>query len=116
LLQFFFHNLVGFGLLRFVYGFFFAAVYPSIQALIVKTTASEFRGRAFSLNQSANQLGTMAGPMAGGAIASWISIPIVFILNGLGLIVTAIGFVPRGKNVQQTQDAAQGEKEKSSSV
>jgi MFS family permease len=106
LLQFFFHSLVGFGILRFVYGFFFAAVYPSIQALIVKSTASEFRGRAFSLNQSANQLGTMAGPMAGGAIGSWISIPVVFILNGIALIVTAVGFSPRSKKTEQTEEKA----------
>ncbi|MNV43699.1 drug efflux system protein MdtG [compost metagenome] len=72
-----------------MYGLFFAAVYPSLNALIVKTTVPEFRGRAFSLNQSANQLGGMAGPIAGGAAAGFIPISIVFVLNGLMLLITA---------------------------
>ncbi|USB31990.1 MFS transporter [Paenibacillus sp. YPG26] len=89
LLQLIFHNLYGFGLLRFVYGLFFAAVYPSLNALIVQSTAPEFRGRAFSLNQSANQLGGMAGPVAGGAAAGFVPISVVFVLNGLLLLLTA---------------------------
>ncbi|TMV51349.1 multidrug efflux MFS transporter [Paenibacillus mesophilus] len=89
MLQVFFHNIFGFGILRFMYGLFFAAVYPSLNALIVKSTAPEFRGRAFSLNQSANQLGNMAGPIAGGALGGWISIPVVFVLNGILLIIAS---------------------------
>jgi len=88
-LQFFIHGLIGFGILRFIYGLFFAAVYPSLNALIVKTTSPDFRGRAFSLNQSANQLGTLMGPIAGGALAGFVSIPVVFIINGVLLLVTA---------------------------
>lgn len=89
ILQVFFHNIFGFGVLRFVYGLFFAAVYPSLNALIVKATSPEFRGRAFSLNQSANQLGNMAGPIVGGALGGWISIPVVFVLNGMLLIIAS---------------------------
>nr|AIA13252.1 Major Facilitator Superfamily [uncultured bacterium] len=107
-LQFFVHNLVAFGVLRFVYGLFFAAVYPSINALIVKTTPSDFRGRAFSLNQSANQIGTMAGPMAGGALGGWISIPAVFIMNGIALITTALTFVPRRKQSGTAEEGHEG--------
>lgn len=88
-LQLLFHNLVGFGILRFVYGLFFAAVYPGLNALIVKATNPEFRGRAFSLNQSASQLGNMVGPVAGGALGGVIPIPAVFLLNGLLLTCTA---------------------------
>lgn len=102
-LQYFFHSLIGFGALRFVYGFFFAAVYPSINAMIVQATPAVFRGRAFSLNQSANQIGTMAGPIAGGALGGWISIPIVFILNGVALIATAVGFAPRTKKPKASE-------------
>lgn len=89
ILQIFFHNLVGFGVLRFVYGLFFAAVYPSLNALIVQATKPEFRGRAFSVNQSANQLGTMIGPIAGGALGGLVAIPVVFVINGLLLMLTA---------------------------
>lgn len=90
LLQYFFTNLYGFGILRFVYGLFFAAVYPSINAMIVKVTEPEFRGRAFSLNQSSNQLATMLGPVIGGVMGGLIPIRVVFILNGLALLVTAL--------------------------
>nr|WP_281274976.1 MFS transporter [Brevibacillus fluminis] len=89
LLQFFVSNLIGFGILRFVYGLFFAAVYPSINATIVKVTEPEFRGRAFSLNQSATQMATMLGPVIGGMLGGLIPIRVVFIINGLGLLLTA---------------------------
>jgi MFS family permease len=88
-LQIFFHNLIGFGVLRFIYGLFFAAVYPSLNALIVKATTADFRGRAFSLNQSATQLGTLTGPIVGGALGGWVPIPVVFLINGILLMTTA---------------------------
>ncbi len=90
LLQFFFTSLYGFGILRFVYGLFFAAVYPSINAMIVKVTDPEFRGRAFSLNQSSTQIATMLGPVLGGVMGGLIPIRIVFIINGIALLATAI--------------------------
>ncbi|MED1793655.1 MFS transporter [Brevibacillus nitrificans] len=90
LLQFFFTNLYGFGVLRFGYGLFFAAVYPSINAMIVKVTDPEFRGRAFSLNQSSTQIATMLGPVIGGFLGGVIPIRVVFIINGIALLATAI--------------------------
>ncbi|MBM7588858.1 MFS transporter [Brevibacillus fulvus] len=89
LLQYVFTNLYGFGGLRFFYGLFFAAVYPSINALIVKLTAADFRGRAFSLNQSATQIATMIGPILGGILGGLIPIRAIFIINGLALLLTA---------------------------
>lgn len=89
LLQFFFTDLYGFGILRFVYGLFFAAVYPSINAMIVKVTEPDFRGRAFSLNQSANQLAMMIGPILGGVLGGILPIRVVFVLNGIALLVVA---------------------------
>lgn len=90
LLQYFFTDLYGFGILRFLYGMFFAAVYPSINAMIVKVTDPDFRGRAFSLNQSSTQLATMIGPILGGVMGGLIPIRVVFLVNGLALLVTAI--------------------------
>lgn len=43
LLQFFTTGYIAFGILRFVYGLFFAAVFPAINAMIVQATASSFR-------------------------------------------------------------------------
>jgi len=98
-MQYFFHDIVGFGILRFVYGLFFAAVFPSLNALIVKATSPEFRGRAFSLNQSATQLGTLTGPIVGGALGGWVPIPVVFMINGALLVLTA-GTLKFGKRRQ----------------
>lgn len=98
MLQLFFHSLAGFGILRFIYGLFFAAVFPALNALIVKTTDPDFRGRAFSLNQSSSQLGNMAGPIAGGALAGYVPIPAVFVLNGVLLAGVAVYmFTSRGR-------------------
>ncbi|MBB6672509.1 MFS transporter [Cohnella nanjingensis] len=89
LLQFFVGHYTEFGALRFVYGLFFAGVYPALNAMIVRVTEPEFRGRAFSLSQSSTQLATMLGPMAGGALAGWIPIRWIFIVNGGILLLSA---------------------------
>ncbi|MFF2483207.1 MFS transporter [Paenibacillus sp. NPDC058071] len=90
LLQFFVGGFGEFGALRFVYGLFFAGVYPALNAMIVKVTESEFRGRAFSLNQSSTQLATMLGPVIGGVLGGLIPIRWVFVVNGVLLISAAI--------------------------
>jgi DHA1 family multidrug resistance protein-like MFS transporter len=89
LLQLGTHHLLAFGILRFSYGLFFAAVYPALNSLIVKFTDPSFRGRAFSLSQSSNQIGMMAGPILGGFLGGWVGIPMVFLINGLALIAVA---------------------------
>ncbi|WP_458119889.1 MFS transporter [Paenibacillus sp. Z6-24] len=89
MLQFFFTDIWGFGALRFGYGLFFAAVLPSINAMIVRVTPADFRGRAFGLNQSASQIATMAGPVMGGLLGAWLDIRFVFVINGLLLLVCA---------------------------
>lgn len=105
LLQIAFHHYIAFGVLRFAYGLFFAAVYPSLNALIVRLTEPSYRGRAFSLNQSANQLGIMIGPMLGGFLGGTVSIPFVFALNGIALI--AIAFLVRARRIDEAAAAQQ---------
>ncbi|CAG7646608.1 MFS transporter [Paenibacillus allorhizosphaerae] len=90
LLQIAFHSLVGFGSLRFVYGLFFAAVFPALNAFIAQHTDPAFRSRAFGLNQSANQLGLLVGPLAGGFLATQLSIPVVFAITGSLLLFVAL--------------------------
>ncbi|MCK9861990.1 MFS transporter [Paenibacillus sp. ATY16] len=89
-LQFFVGHIAEFGILRFVYGLFFAGVTPAINAMIVKSTETSFRGRAFSLNQSATQFATMLGPVIGGVLGGIIPIKWVFIINGVMLMIAAI--------------------------
>lgn len=105
LLQFFVTNYIGFGILRFGYGLFFAAVFPSINAMIVQATEADFRGRAFSLNQSAAQLATMAGPIIGGLLGGWMPIRWIFIINGSSLVLSALLF--RTKKLQRAMVMAE---------
>jgi len=86
-------SVVGFTLVRFAYGAFFAAVFPALNALVVQTTVPEFRGRAFGLSQSAVQLGTMLGPLVGGAVGASFGIHHIFWLTGLLLLATAAAAV-----------------------
>ena len=83
-----FHQILGFSIVRFVYGAFFCAVFPALNGLVVRATASEFRGRAFALTQTANQIGTMVGPMVGGIIGGAFSVHSVFWLTGALLLLT----------------------------
>ncbi len=95
-----FHDIWGFSIVRFIYGSFFCAVFPAINGLVVQSTPSEFRGRAFGLNQTANQIGGMLGPLAGGAISGVFSIHSIFWVTGFLLLSTmAIAF---GSNSMQT--------------
>ncbi|WP_068498449.1 MFS transporter [Paenibacillus kribbensis] len=99
ILQFFVTNFFGFGALRFGYGLFYASVIPAINAMTVEVTKPEFRGRAFSLNQSATQLATMAAPLVGGLLGSWMPIRWIFVLNGGMLLVVALLLWAKGKEV-----------------
>ncbi|MCG7382981.1 MFS transporter [Paenibacillus sp. ACRRY] len=89
LLQLTAYNLVYFGSLRFIYGLFFAAVYPALNALIIKYAEHEFRGRAVSLSQTASQFGIVLGPLIGGFLGGWTGIPFIFLLTGIVLLGAA---------------------------
>lgn len=89
LLQVIAFNLYVFGGVRFAYGLFFAAVYPTLNAMVVRHAALEFRGRAVSLSQSANQFGIVLGPLVGGFIGGSAGIPVVFLLTGIALLAAA---------------------------
>jgi len=85
--QIIFSNIWGFSITRFIFGLFFCAVFPALNGLVVKSTAEDFRGRAFSLNQTATQLGGMFGPMLGGLLGGVFPAQSVFIVTGILLIV-----------------------------
>ncbi|WP_276356893.1 MFS transporter [Cohnella caldifontis] len=88
LAQLLFHEIWGFSILRFVYGAFFCAVFPALNGLVVRSTAEDFRGRAFGLNQTANQIGGMLGPLAGGALSGVFSVHSIFWVTGVLLLLT----------------------------
>ncbi|WP_121613591.1 MFS transporter [Mesobacillus foraminis] len=95
--QIVFSNIVGFSIARFAFGIFFCAVFPALNGLIVKFTQEDFRGRAFSLNQTATQVGGMIGPIAGGLIGGIFPAQTVFALTGI-LLLGAGGLAYRRAN------------------
>ncbi|MGZ9587288.1 MFS transporter [Paenibacillus marinisediminis] len=88
LAQILFENIYSFSIIRFVYGAFFCAVFPALNGMVVRSTAPEFRGRAFSLNQTASQIGGMLGPLAGGMLSGMFNVHAVFLVTGLLLLGT----------------------------
>ncbi|TCP31295.1 putative MFS family arabinose efflux permease [Scopulibacillus darangshiensis] len=101
LAQILFNDIWSFSIIRFVYGVFFCAVFPAINGLVVQSTSSEFRGRAFGLNQTANQIGSMLGPMAGGFIGGLFTIHSVFLVTGV-LLLSALGMAYWSKSQDKT--------------
>jgi len=99
--QIIFSNIWGFSITRFIFGLFFCAVFPALNGLVVKSTAEDFRGRAFSLNQTATQLGGMFGPMIGGFLGGIFPAQSVFIVTGM-LLLVATGIAYKKGNVFRT--------------
>lgn len=88
-LQAFVTNIWVFGAIQFIYGIFIAGTAPSINATIVDHTRAGFRGRAFGLATSFQQMGSMLGPLIGGAVGSFLDIKYVFLVAGVLLMGAA---------------------------
>ena len=64
-------SLLLFAALNFTVGLFFAGIQPSISAILANKTERTQRGRVFGMLFSAQQFGSMVGPLIGGLIASF---------------------------------------------
>lgn len=76
--------------LEFVYGIFIAGVLPALNTIAAVNTEPQFRGRIFGLMTSANQLGSMIGPLIGGVLAVGAGLKETFVYTGIFLIAVAI--------------------------
>jgi DHA1 family multidrug resistance protein-like MFS transporter len=76
-----------FALMQFIGGLFFAGIYPSINAILAGNTPPEFKGSIFGMLFSAQQIGSMAGPVLGGVIATLLGMKYVFFIAGAMLIL-----------------------------
>lgn len=85
--QFFAGDIYLFSVLQFLYGLFIVGAYPSINTIAVSCVGEDCRGRIFGLTTTANQLGSMTGPLVGGVISSWIGIKAVFLFTGSMLLI-----------------------------
>ncbi len=82
-------NLYIYGAMQFVCGLFFCGVQPSINALLAKNTSPESKGSIFGLMFAAGQIGSVLGPILGGAVATWIGMKYVFYVAALVLFALA---------------------------
>lgn len=88
--QFFADSLLSFGILQFLFGLFFVGANPAISATLVNETSADFRGRVFGIATTANQTGSMLGPLLGSIISTSLGIKAVFLL--IGPLIFGIGF------------------------
>ncbi len=102
--QYFSHDVIRFAALHFVFGLFLAGTYPNINSAIVTCTDESFRGRAFGLVMSANQLGSMTGPLLGGAISTITGIGTMFVAGGL--LFVALGAILLWRCARATAQSA----------
>ena len=80
-------NLYWFAFMQFVGGLFFCAIHPAINAVLAAHTPPSHKGRIFGLLFAAQQVGSMAGPILGGVIATWLGMPFVFGFAGILLLI-----------------------------
>ena len=78
-----------FGVLQFLFGFFIAGALPMVNTIVTAHSDASFRGRAFGLVMSANQAGSMFGPLVGGAASAVVGIKSVLVATGLFLLLVA---------------------------
>ncbi|MWC27100.1 MFS transporter [Paenibacillus sp. MMS18-CY102] len=87
-LQYFVHELWLFTIVQFTFGLFLAGIVPVVNTLVVRSTDTAFRGRSFGMTTSANQLGSLLGPLIGGGLGKFLGIQWLFVATGT-LLVTA---------------------------
>ena len=86
-LQYFPETVKGFAVLQFFFGLFFVGANPAVSAMLVKSTDAAFRGRVFGLMTTANQSGSMVGPLVGSFISTMFGIRSVFLFTGPMLLL-----------------------------
>ncbi|MFS1511952.1 MFS transporter [Chengkuizengella sp. SCS-71B] len=89
--------------LRFFMGIFIGGLLPSVNSLLRKFIPEGMESRAYGFNTSALALGNMLGPITGGFIAGFITIPGLFIMSSVLLSLNMIWvrktlIAPKSKN------------------
>lgn len=78
-----------FGAANFIYGLFFAGMLPTLNSALTEATEADKRGLAFGYMFSSQQFGAMIGPLLGGVIGTYFSLPGVFYASSLFLLLNA---------------------------
>ncbi|MEH6942814.1 MFS transporter [Bacillus sp. JJ722] len=90
-------------LLRFLLGFGLGGLIPAINTYLKKIVPQALTGKVFGYNQTAQYLGNVAGPLAGGLIASKLGIPYVFIISCCLLLGNAVWLLLFRKRMAKQQ-------------
>lgn len=92
------HDLVQFTVWRFIGGLTFAGIFPAINAVLTQSTDPADRGKVFGYSYSVQQLGSVIGPILGGALATWFSNQVAIAAAGVLLFpVVAVLYFFRPK-------------------
>ena len=75
---------------NFCYGMCFAGINPSLSAVLAQNSASFERGRCFGYMFSAQQFGSMIGPLLGGAIGTWLPLRSLYFFSGAVLALISV--------------------------
>lgn len=92
--QFFLDQLWLFTVVQFIFGLFVAGIAPAVNTLVVRSTDDDFRGRSFGLTTSANQVGSMIGPLIGGGLGLFMGIHWIFVATGIMLVIAGLMAMP----------------------
>ena len=87
-----------FGVLQVLIGSCIVGINPSLSAAVTLNTEPGFRGRMFGMTTTAQQFGSMVGPVFASIVATYIGISYVFSITGLLLLY--MGFQSRKLSVQ----------------
>ena len=87
-----------FGVLQVLIGSCIVGINPSLSAAVTLNTEPGFRGRMFGMTTTAQQFGSMVGPVFASIVSTYIGISYVFSLTGLLLLY--MGFQSRKLSVQ----------------
>nr|WP_054674253.1 MFS transporter [Veillonella denticariosi] len=86
-----------FGILQVLIGSFIVGINPSLSAAVTLNTAPTFRGRMFGMTTTAQQFGSMVGPVFASIVSTYMGIAYVFSITGLLLLY--LGFQARRLSV-----------------
>ena len=87
-----------FGVLQVLIGSCIVGINPSLSAAVTLNTDPSFRGRMFGMTTTAQQFGSMVGPVFASIVSTYIGISYVFSITGLLLVY--MGFQARKISVQ----------------
>lgn len=83
-------SILAFGAIRFVVGLSLAGISLALNAITAKSVDREFRGRAFGILNSFNQLGAVIGPLVGGVTGTTLGLESTFAVAAAILMLSSV--------------------------